>query len=440
MLLSVFILFAISGVGKLYYQENLLVKALFIAMEAALVGGIADWFAVTALFRKPLGFPWHTAIIPRNREKIIDATAHMVQHEFFSREKLKTRLENIRLIEYIVKWLESDTGSQVCGTMLARFTRHLVETIEPRVFAVAIEKMLKNYIVQLKLTPAVRALGEWVLQTRQDEQFFAYIIQEIGKVVSRAETRQAVYDYLEGYKQQKSEGLLAKMVVWLGEKTNAISINDAADSFYQQLVALLADLQDPGQPLRLWLHDRLEEVVRQIEINSEWQQAIEGWKESVITRISLAEILTEIIAAAIKTVGESAASWENTLQDCELKQQPGKAAESRDNLSLKGLIVASLEKYWSVFKEDREVQHWLEGQIKDAIYHIIDSEHHFIGVVVKNALKGLSDKELNKLVEAKAGEDLQWIRINGSLVGGATGFAGYLIMQFAEKVWHSGLL
>lgn len=435
-MLAVFVLFALAGIINFSYRGNFLAKALFIAMEAALVGGIADWFAVTALFKKPLGLSWHTAIIPRNRAKIIDATAHMVQYEFFSREKLKTRLEKVQLTDHIIRWLETGNGNQVCGIMLARFTQNLADTIEPPVIAAAIEKMVKAYILQLSLTPAVKALGEWVLQNRHDEQFIDYILGEIDKVVRRTETRQAVYDYLEGYKQQKSEGLLARMVVWLGERTNAISIEDAAESFYQQLVALLEELGDRRHPLRTWLRNRLEDLVMQIEGNHAWQQAIEEWKVSMVARVHLQEMLTDMINIAVKSVYESAGDLERVLQDSEFTRRSASGDSGRDIPPLMALLLNTIEKYWPAVKKDREVRLCLEGYAKEAICHIIDCEHHFIGVVVKNALQALSDKELNKLVEAKAGEDLQWIRINGSVVGGITGFIGYLLMQLMEKAWH----
>ena len=94
-LLIVFILFLGIMYLHLCYPHSLAVDGLLFASEAALVGGIADWFAVTALFRKPLGFPYHTAILPRRREAFIEASVTLVQQEFFSRRKIFHHLEKI---------------------------------------------------------------------------------------------------------------------------------------------------------------------------------------------------------------------------------------------------------------------------------------------------------------------------------------------------------
>jgi uncharacterized membrane-anchored protein YjiN (DUF445 family) len=86
----VFVLFLLSLGLHLSYPQNLLADLLLFCSEAALVGGIADWFAVTALFEKPLGFPYHTAILPRRREAFIEASVTLVQQEFFCAKAAKT--------------------------------------------------------------------------------------------------------------------------------------------------------------------------------------------------------------------------------------------------------------------------------------------------------------------------------------------------------------
>ncbi|MDD4297106.1 MAG: DUF445 family protein [Eubacteriales bacterium] len=88
LLAAVFILFAAATLLKYLYKESFFAGLLAFTFEAALVGGIADWFAVTALFKKPLGFPWHTAIIPNNRDSIIKSVSDLVSNELLSTEAI----------------------------------------------------------------------------------------------------------------------------------------------------------------------------------------------------------------------------------------------------------------------------------------------------------------------------------------------------------------
>ena len=118
-LLIVFILFLGIMYLHLCYPHSLAVDGLLFASEAALVGGIADWFAVTALFRKPLGFPYHTAILPRRRDAFIKASTFLVQQEFFSRRKIFNHLERLHIMPMVMNWLKKPaTSAQLTSKMV----------------------------------------------------------------------------------------------------------------------------------------------------------------------------------------------------------------------------------------------------------------------------------------------------------------------------------
>ena len=94
-LLAAGVLFLFSLCLHIQYPKSLFADGILFCAEAALVGGIADWFAVTALFRKPLGFPYHTAILPRRRKEFTEATGRMLQNEFFSKKNLLRKAKSI---------------------------------------------------------------------------------------------------------------------------------------------------------------------------------------------------------------------------------------------------------------------------------------------------------------------------------------------------------
>ncbi|MCX7781280.1 MAG: DUF445 domain-containing protein, partial [Negativicutes bacterium] len=119
-LAGVCILFIGAAVLRRQNPDNLLYEMLLMVSEAALVGGIADWFAVTALFRRPLGFPWHTALIPRNRERVIQAVVNTVEHELLSVTAIERRLAAISFMEIGIDWLENRGGQAVVGRWLTR--------------------------------------------------------------------------------------------------------------------------------------------------------------------------------------------------------------------------------------------------------------------------------------------------------------------------------
>ena len=97
-----FLVFLLALFVHLQLPHSVFASGFLFCAEAALVGGIADWFAVTALFRKPLGFPYHTAILPRRRQSFIKASVTMVQKEFFSRRKVFRHLERLHLMPMLI--------------------------------------------------------------------------------------------------------------------------------------------------------------------------------------------------------------------------------------------------------------------------------------------------------------------------------------------------
>jgi uncharacterized membrane-anchored protein YjiN (DUF445 family) len=414
-LCTAFILFICALVLKHYYPDVFLFKALFVGMEAALVGGIADWFAVTALFRRPLGFPWHTALIPNNRAKLIEATADMVQHEFFSREKLKELLQNVRLVDVLIGWLESQQGKQIFAATASRCIGDMISKVDPKFVAESLEQLMRTSAGMIKLAPALQSLCKWVLDNRKDEQFLDSILRQITETAEKASARQAIYEYLRQYKEEQSSGFLGAIVNWVGERTNAVNIDDMADSLHQELIGLLKELSQPSHPLRMWIHQRTEDMAGEITGDPAWSKAVEAWKDGVIRKSTLQQSFMDLINMLAKEI-----------------QGPGEPLESTSDRSmLTTWILGAMDKYWEAFRQDRALQDWVEGYLQEAAQRIIDSEHDIIGTVVKDAMQVLSDKELNRLIESKTGEDLQWIRINGSLVGGVAGLVVFLVLHVA---------
>lgn len=431
-LLITFVLFICAWLLKHFYSDNFMTKAFFVSMEAALVGGIADWFAVTALFTRPLGFPWHTALIPTNRENLIEATANMVQFEFFSKERLQERVQNIHFVDLLISFVENQNGKQAIALMIAGYIGQTLRDLDARKVASLIEKQIKNNSNQIMLVPLVQGLANWLLNNRKDEQFLNYILTQVAEMVQRTSTRQKIYEYLQQYKEKKTSGFWKSILGWVGEKTNSININDATDSFHEELKELIEELSRPSHPLRVLFHQRLENIA-ELSNNPDWCEKIENWKEGVIERVTFQEQLVQIVKILIEEAQIPKEELENLLKDYGFMGQKGIPQSISGESFLVVWYLSTIDKYWEVFRQDPEIQELVEGYLQKVIQHIIDSEHDIIKVMVKDAMQVLSAEELNRLIESRIGEDLQYIRINGSIVGGIAGLAIFLIIQATQS-------
>ncbi|MBC8015840.1 MAG: DUF445 family protein [Sporomusaceae bacterium] len=94
------------------------------------------------------------------------------------------------------------------------------------------------------------------------------------------------------------------------------------------------------------------------------------------------------------------------------------------------LIYSQADQHWMRFKSDHEMQHWLEVRIKQAIFDLVEKEHYLIGTVVQEVLSTFTDEDFNRFIEDKAGDDLQWIRINGCVVGAVVGLIMFIFLHY----------
>ena len=131
----VFVLFLIFLGLRIVFPHNLFLEFLLFCAEAALVGGIADWFAVTALFKKPLGFPFHTAILPRRRTQFINSCIKMLQTEFLSKKKIYKRICNADLLSKGLIWLRQPENKKYLVRTIMQFIVEKIRKLDLKAIA-----------------------------------------------------------------------------------------------------------------------------------------------------------------------------------------------------------------------------------------------------------------------------------------------------------------
>ncbi|SDD60876.1 DUF445 domain-containing protein [Sporomusa acidovorans] len=401
------VLFVIALILKIQYPGNDLVNALLTVTEASLAGGVADWFAVTALFRRPLGFPYHTALIPRNRERVTRALAHAVEQDFLSKQAIKDRLSQANLLKKFIAYSQAISLRPLIRTFIEKTIIELVETIDPHTVGRLGERVCKIILKRQSLVPHVAAGISWALRQGKDKEIYYLLVDKLADWVGRPQTRDAIWGYLEHIeKDSANKSWLVALVTGFMEMTDGINLDDAADALHQELINSVAELRNEQHPVQLWFRDELGGIVAKLE-TPEWTNAVENWKDGLLSRLEMAEPL--------------AALTETVLLAC---KQP---TIYRD-YAVDWLTVQAAS-YWRQFKENSLLQSQAEDYIKMLVLKVVDREHALIGEIASRALNKLSDEALNRFIEDKAGEDLDWIRINGVIIGGLVG-AGLAAARF----------
>ncbi|SFL50312.1 DUF445 domain-containing protein [Pelosinus propionicus] len=405
-LLLVFLLFLLSAWLRHCYKDILAVEMLFSVMEAALVGGIADWFAITALFKKPLGFPWHTALIPRHREKVIRSIRNIIDQDLLTIQSIKKRVESTCFVTLLIGFVDNERGREFIRKSLERFCRDMINKLDIRDLVNHMDSFIRKEIKNIDLISQMDNVVRWLLENDRTRVLTMYIVEELIIQLDKNEAKGNIYQYLEEMTQAKNRSPLERAVIWLGEQTNSVSLSDATDAFYAEILAILQEIKNPDHIIHNKIHEFLTAIAEASEKNYTWLEQVENWKMALATDLELGDAVIPITEYFLKTTNPQFSS------------------------QLMDWIYIQLDHYWMFFKGNIELQEWLEVRIKQMIDELIEKEHYIIGEIVQSVLGEFNNDKLNRFVEDKAGNDLQWIRINGSIVGGIVGLLMFFFLHY----------
>lgn len=377
----------IMGIGfisTLPFQDTAWGKILQAGFEAGLVGGLADWFAVTALFRHPLGIPIpHTALLPKNRERVTQALIHTLEKDWLNKESIEKEIATMCISCKLIEFAEKEILSEQFPHMIKRVGQELIDEVGIEKLAGYVEKELKSYLVQADIKPYLPVLAEVMIQKEYDALAFDYTLEKMAQWASKRENRNRMgriaLDLLDRVEVEGFMGFALRSFTSFADE-------DKVGKMIQEMIFnVSSQLRKPESALRLKiivaLRNRLLNLVEEPgflqEVDTLKEQLIEGWngKEPIV------RLIRQLLFKA---------------QD---------------------YFVPFLTYLLQKFKEDLEKQSKFERWIQKRAYQFIEKNHEKIGQLVKKNLDKLDNETLIHMMEDKIGKDLQWIRVNGALCG-----------------------
>ena len=392
---------------------------LLFVSEAALVGGIADWFAVTALFRRPLGIPWHTAILPRRRRAFINSTVAMVQKEFFSRRKIFRHLGRLHLMPMLMDWLERPATREMLLGRLLSYARSLLLQQDPGAQAAFLAGQVRRALLDAPARPFLKECGEWIRQSGRDREALARIAAFARTYAERPETRKNLEQMLEAYAKERVNSPAAILMAGLAQFFDLVNFEEAAALLQRQMLAMIDELGSAGSPLQQEILALFYEKAAELGRSEAFGQLAEEMREDLVAQLPLEEAILRSLEHIQSELGQ-------TEEDA---KRAGSLAAVRSRLL--EVFAGEYSRAVRLLRENdhlqKSVEHFLYGLIARSALHA----QTLVGVIAQNVLERLTDEQLNRLVEGKAKPDLLWIRMNGSIVGAAIGLALFLLMQAA---------
>ena len=427
----------LSAVGfRMIFPENIFVECFLFVAEAAMVGGIADWFAVTALFRKPLGFPYHTAILPSRRQEFIEASVTMVQQEFFSRRAIFNKLNQLQLLPQLIAQLEQEQTRKFVIALILDEIKSFFIGLNKNFVARRIATELRRAIRDVPPQLLVVELGRWIKNSGKDKELFVHIVKRVREKAQSLETRQLLQHTLEKYAQEKTKsgGAFSILMTGLAEMLDLVNYVEAAELMQIQLIKFLDELAADSQLQQLVL-DQCRATTSQLSDTEEFKDFVDDLQLDTINGLPIEDIIVKTLTgierqlSAMRTdklVNAVCADAYKTFDDTD---KPVVQKERTIGSALAEVLYLEYSNALVILKTDGKVRASVEKFIFDLIARTALYARPLVGTIAQNVLQNLTDEQLNKLVYDKAEPDFIWIRLNGSIVGSMVGLVIFIVIQ-----------
>lgn len=398
--------------------ESIIAEGILFIAEAALVGGVADWFAVTALFKKPLGFPFHTAILPNRRQDFIDASVNMVQNEFFSRRSIFKKLSNLHLLPKLLEYIKQpDIRRAVVATMFEEIAG-FVAKLDKEAAAKKIAEEIRKHLRDVPSNILIHELSQYLKRSGKDKAILESLIHSAREVAAKEETRKKIEKILENYagENTQSSSSFSILMAGLAQALDLVNFTEAATLMQRHLLAFLDE----------------------IAVDSHVQQSVLSECHKTFAKISeTLEFRDFIYKLQLDTV--NSLPFESIIHDALVRintqlskadfAKLAKVKTSKDLPSfVYGFLAEQFERLISLLENKTAVQSAVEKFIFDLAARSALTARPIFANIAQTSLINLTDDQLNSLVYNKAEEDFIWIRLNGSIVGSVIGLIIFIIM------------
>jgi uncharacterized membrane-anchored protein YjiN (DUF445 family) len=372
--------------------------------EAGVVGGLADWFAVTAIFRRPLGLPIpHTGLIPRNWERMAERVGVMVGGRVLTKDYVREEIGRVDLADLLARAAERVSRADV-----ERATRLVAGWAGQQLTPVTTAELLaraRRALVRQPVAPLLAAALRVARRQGWDQRLIDGALAVVAESMERPEFRHAVAEVIDELLARYRERLGVYPRLWLGV-ASLLGVLDR-DRLVAALHAGLREVaRERDHPLRTQGVEILADLERRLTDDPALAARVERAKAELLEAPAVAALLDEGAAALTRTL----------------------RVELTDPRSeLLAWLADRLDRARQVLVADAALRRELDAWAKARLSELIERHHARIAAFIENGVRALGPQGAVRLIEEHAGDDLQFIRVNGTVVGGLAGGVIYAL-------------
>ena len=361
--------------------------------EASMIGGLADWFAVTALFRHPLGIPIpHTAIIPSRKDRVGQTLGAFVQKNFLNRDVVVAKLHTLNAAQRLARWMIDPENSRKIARQLAKSLAAAANVLRDDDVQDVISKAVVGRIQKTQVAPLVGRLLSLLTADNRHQALLDDAIRLLAKGIS--ENSDLIRERVEKESPWWIPGAVDDRI--------ASRIVNALDRTMQ------AVHNDPEHPLRLRFDAAIDDFIVKLQASPQVILRAEAIKDEVLN------------AEAVRAL--SASIWSDA------KATIARYAEDPDGFNPES-IERGLTAFGNAILDDPALMEKVDAWLAEAVLAVVERYQNEVGELIAGTVRRWDPNATSRRIELAIGRDLQLIRINGTIVGGLAGMVLYLVQR-----------
>ncbi|MHC5201337.1 DUF445 domain-containing protein [Myroides sp. LJL119] len=360
--------------------------------EAAMVGALADWFAVTALFRHPMGLRIpHTNLIENSKNVIGDNLGDFVTDNFLTSANIRPYIKRIDLAILIANWLGVKKNQKLIETEICDLAWNIIQDLEKQKVADFVQRKAKDLIVNINFQ-AMAATGlMYAIQKNEHNRLLDVIIPK-------------AQNYVEQNRDQIYQAVIDKkpLLALVGGKAVTNQLISGIHTFLEDIA------KDPEHKIRKEITYRLEVLCVEIETLESWKTKFDQLINQFVSDTILRQYVEDLLDSTLDLIQVQLNTPNGTLRNY--------IGKTLGNLALD-------------LQQDPVLQNKINAWVQQTIYRLALKNTKEVGQLIKNTVDKWDGRELSDKLELEVGKDLQFIRVNGTIVGGLVGLLIYTITQ-----------
>lgn len=394
---GLFVLMAVLFIGTTLLQKTIdshwigYVRAF---SEAAMVGALADWFAVTALFRHPLGLPIpHTNLIENSKQKLGDNLGNFVVTNFLSPENIRPYIQKLKISNFVGEWLGKEKNQDVLLKNLSDIVLDILNKLDDSEVSRFISNKVSEMTDTIKLNAILGNGINYLLDKNDHQRIITNLSSQIKNYIAEND---------EMIKDRVKKGSYTFIPAFVDNKI-ADKITTGLSDFFKEIE------QDPNHEIRNLITQKIYDFSTELKQDPKWEEEFKNIKNDLLKNDKLNEYSNDIWISIKNTLTKE-------LQD--------------DESSLKKYLSKNLNEFSQNLKNDENFQKKIDDWVRVTAYKYILKNTHQFGNLISSTVGNWQGKELSEKLELEVGKDLQFIRVNGTIVGGLVGLIIYTIAHF----------